>query len=57
MASYSEHNAVTGEYEEGDIGEAQCPKCGYPVLAKFQNGELVETFPCPYCDEGKSPNE
>ncbi len=33
-----------------DLGEAECPICGYPVIGHFKNGELVETEPCQACD-------
>ncbi len=32
-----------------DLGEAQCKICGYPVMGKFRNGQLVATEPCHEC--------
>ena len=43
------------EYENGelvdsyDMGEAECPVCGYPVIGHFKNGVLVETEPSQVC--------
>ena len=37
------------EFENGelvdcyDLGEAECPVCGYPVIGHFKSGVLVET--------------
>ena len=45
------------EYENGelvdyyDLGEAECPVCGYPVIGHFKSGELAETEPCQVCME------
>ncbi len=42
-------------YEDGqryDIGEAECPVCGYPVIGYFQDGVLVKTDPCSQCGDG-----
>ncbi len=45
------------EYENGelvdsyDLGEAECPFCGYPVIGHFKSGELVQTEPCQACVE------
>lgn len=33
-----------------DLGEAQCPSCGYPVFGYFQDGKLVRTGPCAVCN-------
>ncbi len=45
------------EYENGvfvdcyDLGEAECPVCGYYVIGHFKSDELVETEPCQVCEE------
>ncbi len=45
------------EYENGelvnccDLGEAEGPVCGYPVIGHFKSAELVETEPCQVCEE------
>lgn len=42
MAWFSETD-TEGHTTEGRIGEAQCPVCGYPMLAKYdEGGELLE---------------
>jgi hypothetical protein len=51
---YETKNGKTVEY---DIGEAQCPKCEWPVVGYFQNGELVKIGPCPMCSNHKEPSE
>lgn len=49
MAYFSE-TAADGHTVEGRIGEACCPGCGMPVLAKYSlEGELLEEPPC--CSE------
>jgi len=55
MSSFSEYNKETGEYDEGRIGEACCPNCGFPMLAKFtDNGDLIELIgSCPICNGGE----
>ena len=35
--------------EEYDVGEAECPDCGYPVVGYFQNGILVKRDHCASC--------
>lgn len=43
-------------FEDGeafDLGEAECPACGYPVVGYFQNGQLVRTGSCMACMEAK----
>ncbi len=48
------------EYENGvlvdsyDIGEAECPVCGYPVIGHFKDGVLVEIEPCQACEMERS---
>jgi len=45
---------VPTAFEDGevyDLGEAECPKCGYPVIGYFQNGRLVKTDKCSNCGE------
>jgi len=53
MSRFSEYNVETGEYQEGRLGEACCPICGYPMLAKYsEQGELMEVLgSCPGCGE------
>jgi hypothetical protein len=52
--------ATAFEYENGELvdsyelGEAECPKCGYPVAAHFKNGVLVGTEPCIACRERRA---
>ncbi|MCX9075679.1 MAG: hypothetical protein OIN88_13690 [Candidatus Methanoperedens sp.] len=47
---------TASEYENGelvdsyDLGEAECPVCGYPVIGHFKSGVLVETEPCQGCE-------
>ncbi len=49
MAFFSETDA-DGYTIEGRYGEACCPGCGMPVLAKYSlDGELIEDPP--YCSE------
>ena len=50
MAWFSERDAE-GNTVEGRIGEAQCPVCGYSMLAKYdEGGELLEIIgSCPAC--------
>jgi hypothetical protein len=52
LASFSETGA-DGRTVEGRIGEACCPGCGMPVLARYSlDGELLEDPPyCPECLE------
>lgn len=51
MARFSEYDEQTGERVEGWIGEACCPVCGCPMLAKYSlDGELLEVIGrCPDC--------
>ncbi len=35
---------------ESELGEAECPVCGYPVVGHFQNGSLSWTEPCSQCE-------
>lgn len=40
-------------YEYGEmyeLGEAECPNCGYPVIGYFQEGSLVKRDPCSACE-------
>lgn len=51
MSRFSEYDEQTGEYTEGFIGEAACPICGCPMLAKYtQEGHFIEIVGrCPEC--------
>ncbi len=43
---------INGHTVEGRIGEACCPVCGYPMLAKFSaDGEFLALIGrCPACE-------
>ncbi|MEM7828547.1 MAG: hypothetical protein QW561_04330 [Candidatus Aenigmatarchaeota archaeon] len=36
-------------HREGEIGEATCPKCGYPVPAIFWSDGEIEAELCDVC--------
>ncbi len=45
-------SSCTEDGIEYQIGETQCPVCGYPILAKFKDGEYIEGYDCAVCSGG-----
>ncbi len=40
-----------------ELGKAECPKCGEPVVAYFKDNKMVRMEPCSFCSGNNGVHE